>query len=339
MSRGRSARGDRKRVRKGAHASVDPTLPAPMQPYPYRWNIAKRSELGSVISISDSELADWVDEQFFWSYRSWMVRLRGTRCVDWLASQLLKTSARILAISDGSDLFFVGRSAESYFDLLRGIFANKPTGARLRLLPFSVRSPDVFGQAIAKPQLARMLRRHLAGLSLSPIAIIRRDRPVALIDIVASGSTLGNLITFLRHWCEAEGQPWKQLRAKLRIVGLTERTKTSPKTWRWQQHADWTGQLPKSAIRNVSIPLPLFHYLGGGQAKLSTPYDPEHWNDETINRPLRGSDSRMAARFALALFEGGRLSSWRKALARRMADQSAVRYSWFRDLMREVIAP
>jgi len=183
-----------------------------------------------------------------------------------------------------------------------------------------------------------MLRRHLAGLSLSPAAIIRRDRPVALVDIVASGSTLGNLIAFLRHWCEAEGEPWKQLRAKLRIVGLTERTKSSPKTWRWQQHADWTAQLPKSAIRNVSIPLPLFHYLGEGQAKLSTSYHPEHWNNEAINRPLRSSDSRMAARLALAQFEGGRLSSWRKALAGRMADQAAVRYSWFRDLMREVIA-
>jgi len=81
---------------------------------------AKRNELGSVISISDSELADWVDQQFGRSYRAWMVRLRGARYVDWLAHQLLKTSARILAMSDGSDLFFVGRSAESYFDLLRG---------------------------------------------------------------------------------------------------------------------------------------------------------------------------------------------------------------------------
>jgi hypothetical protein len=39
-----------------------------------------------------------------------------------------------------------------------------------------------------------------------------------------------------------------------RSVLITSQTKTSPNTYRWQQHAAWTRQLPARAVTNVSLP-------------------------------------------------------------------------------------
>jgi len=52
---------------------------------------------------------------------------------------------------------------------------------------------------------------------------------------------------------DEDRQPWPVIRRKVRFVGVTNRTKTSPNTYRWQQHAAWTRQLPSRAVVNVSL--------------------------------------------------------------------------------------
>src|SRR5262249_15959549 len=62
----------------------------------------------------------------------------------------------------------------------------------------------------------------------------------------------GGLFRLLRAWIAEERAPWRVIRQKLRFIGITRRTHTSPKTWRWQQHAAWTAQLPARALGHVS---------------------------------------------------------------------------------------
>ena len=71
----------------------------------------------------------------------------------------------------------------------------------------------------------------------------RAGRRTTLVDVVATGDTLGALLTYLKRWSDGELADWRAVAGKIPIVGLTLREKSSPKTWRWQQHADWVEQL------------------------------------------------------------------------------------------------
>lgn len=308
----------------------------PVDPLPFRWNIAKRNELGSLPDGERGALADWISWHLRRSAGKDIVELSGARPVSWFVAELLTATSRILAYGDDGELFFVGRSPENFHDFLSGVFARKTYARRVHLLPFSVGGSRDFEAVMSSVLKRRQLARSLTAAGLAPRTVLSRRHPTALIDIVGSGHTLGCLVTFLRDWCADEGADWRQVRKKLHIIGLTERTKTSPKTWRWQQHAEWTALLPRGAIKNVSIPHSLFHYVGAGQPKTTLSFTPDMWDDPATRRPRRDDDTRMAVRLARALYDLGRRQSVRNSLARRMSAQPAVRHAWFRQLMREV---
>jgi len=79
---------------------------------PFRWNIAKREQIGRLLE-APSPAGD----------------------VPGLHDTLRAVSAKILARSDDSDLVFVGRSVESFYDYLSGIFHDVPNAPSLTLLP------------------------------------------------------------------------------------------------------------------------------------------------------------------------------------------------------------
>jgi hypothetical protein len=56
---------------------------------------------------------------------------------------------------------------------------------------------------------------------------------------------------------------------------VTSRTKTSPNTYRWQQQATWTRQLPARAVVNVSLHPWVWSYFGDDQPKLTRSFRPE----------------------------------------------------------------
>ncbi|MFI6826045.1 hypothetical protein ACIBG5_02990 [Kribbella sp. NPDC050241] len=63
------------------------------------------------------------------------------------------------------------------------------------------------------------------------------DGELYFVDLVFEGSTFGNLYAVLRRWIDDDRAQWDVIRRPLRFIGSTARTKTSPNTWRWQQHA------------------------------------------------------------------------------------------------------
>ncbi len=64
---------------------------------------------------------------------------------------------------------------------------------------------------------------------------------------------------------------------KIRLVGLTWREKTSPKTWRWAQHADWAHLLPRRSITSVSAPPEFLTYLAADQPNTTASFAPTDW--------------------------------------------------------------
>lgn len=136
---------------------------------PFRWDIPGGERTGS--------LTDGIDDDP--SY------------VDVLA----ECAAKVLARSADGDLYFVGRSPDSVYDLLSGVLADTSHHARLHRLPLSLYGLD--GEDLTPDERAQ-LRVDLAASGISPRTLAARDRPLVFTDLVARGSTFGNLHRELR---------------------------------------------------------------------------------------------------------------------------------------------
>lgn len=251
----------------------------------------------------------------------------------WFAEELTICAAKVVAHSGDADLFFVGRSLDSMFDLLGGALADTVWHGRVRRLPLSFKVSGRMHQA----QVLQG-RRILAQHGLHPRTLARRDRPVAFVDVVKSGSTFTELFGLLRGWVDTEREPWSVIRRKLRFVGVTPRTKTSPDTWRWHRHTEWTAQLPGRGVRNVSLDPLVWSYLGDHQVKLTRTFRPEAWLSGEPQGPRRGAELGAALAEAVAVVKHGRSREVRKMMTRVMSGEPAVAEAWLRTLIGQLNA-
>lgn len=264
---------------------------------PFRWDLLKPDQLGSLL--------DGVE----------------TPEVTYLAA-LSRCAGEVLARSGDGDLVFVGRSLDSMFDLLGG--ALEGTGRRLARLPLSIQGP-LSGLEVLRA------REALEGLGITPHALARRTRPVTFVDVVASGRTFGRLFALLDDWIEEERETWPAIRLKLRFVGVTREWEPTPKMWRWQQHAEWTGRLPASSVVNVSLDPFVWSYFGDHQDKLTRWHPPTRW----VSGPQetkRDERTRKALAEAVRLVELGRTKEVRRMIARAMDGEPALAEPWLRTL-------
>jgi hypothetical protein len=184
---------------------------------PFRWTIAKREQLGGLIE-------DMPDR-----------RPLGQDLLGFIRD----TAARVLATAEDSDLAFIGRTPENFYDYLSGVFSDMEDAPRLHLVQFSLRGLGAGGvEALPTKSLAGLFD-YFTQEGVNPAAIARASRPLALVDLVAGGGTIESLVTLLKEQAAREGMDWNAVQRRLRIVGLISRGKTSPNTWRWQQHQDW----------------------------------------------------------------------------------------------------
>jgi hypothetical protein len=119
------------------------------------------------------------------------------------------------------------------------------------------------------------------------------------------------------------------IRRKLRFVGVTVRHKTSPNTFRWQQHASWTRLLPASAVVNVSLDWPAWTYLADRQVKLTRSFTPDRWLADGAG-PDHGEPARQALAEAVALVGYGRSATGRAQLARAISGEPGLAQPWLR---------
>lgn len=283
-----------------------------MKEIPFRWNLTHRSHLGNLL---EGERA---------------------RTYNNLPDDLLRCCSRILSFSDDSNLVFVVRSPESIFDYLSGLLFDSVWFERLELLHFSMRFQEENKIREEHPQAISAMREYLQHLGLHPEMVATKNRPVGFVDLVASGDTFGRLIIFLFNWSNEIKFDWKAVKRRIRIIGITERKKTSPKTWRWQQHSDWISLLGLKSVKNVSISYNLWNYLGNYQQKVSPSYTPSRWGDPALGSPSYTNDQLMALRLAFDLFELGRTKQKRGELASLLTKESAMKHNWFRNLVMDL---
>lgn len=269
---------------------------------PYRWDLTAPDQLGSLLhALPKPKL--------------------------WFLDELTDCAAKVVARSGGGDMYFVGRSGDSVFDLLSGAAAETTWRDRLHQLPLSL----AWDSTPLSPEEVTTLRTHLSAAGIAPAALARARRPVAFVDLVYAGRTFRRLYQAIRHWVDDDREAWSVVRTKLRFVGITERTRTSPKTWRWQQHAVWTSEIPARAVVNVSVSGSLWDYLGNVQDKLTSPFPRRHWT--TASRPQHDDRTRAALREAVALVEQGRSRETKDALVRVLVREPAMAQRWLRGLV------
>ncbi len=299
--------------------------------YPFRWDISKRNQLGRLVEEQSADPAVWWQNMYphTWWYSFYSY--------EWFLNQIASCAARVIAFCADSDLCFVGRSPESLFDHLSGLLFDTSWAGRLTLLHFSMRgNKNEVALEEYYPGALSELKKYMTSLGLNPESVAQRERTIALVDIVARGYTFGNLIAILHDWCKQLNFDWGAVQRKIRVVGLTEQTETSPKTWRWQQHAEWKDMLKSGAIKNVSIHSDLFHFLGGSQPKMTRSYSPNEWGDPEVKAPVYNEESLSALKMALELFDAGRQSDNRLKFATELSKQPAMQHRWFRALIQEL---
>jgi hypothetical protein len=175
----------------------------------------------------------------------------------------------------------------------------------------------------------------MAATGITPHLLARGDRPITFTDVVHGGSTFTELFELLRDWVDRERGQWDVIRQKVRFVGVTIRRKTSPQTFRWQQHAPWTRELPAKAVVNVSLDYHVWSYFGDQQIKLTRSYRPDRWLAES-DGPSRHESTRRALAEAVAIVTYGRSAACRRELARAMSGEPTQAQPWLRSLIGEL---
>ncbi len=279
---------------------------------PFRWDLVTPDQLGSLLrGITEPKL--------------------------WFLDELVSCAGKVLGRSGNGDLVFVGRSLDSMFDLLSGALANGRDGRQLRRLPLSFQRPGVASGrrwrrrplTAAERAQARLI---LASAGVTPQSLARRARPVTFVDVVYRGSTFTELFELLRAWVADARAPWPVVRRKVRFVGVTSRTKTSPNTYRWQRQASWTRDLPARAVTKESLHPWVWSYFGDHQTKLTRSFRPEQWLAEAPG-PSRDERTREALAEAAALVAYGRSRAGRRALARAIGREPALAQPWLRTVV------
>jgi hypothetical protein len=281
-------------------------------PNVFRWNIARREQLGRLVTGEPVEgLSSILDD----------VR----RC-----------AARVVAMSGDSRLVFVGRSPEALFDYLTGAFAETSWSDRLTLLHLSLRSSsERWSEMNGETRTA--LRQQFGVLGLDPAAIATAARPIAFVDVICDGNTFASLTELLFDWAADEGIGANALRRRVRIVGIITRGNCGYTTTGWQRQA-WARRYRASALKGVPVSESFWAFLGNSDAKVARSNPPSRWCDPEMARPPRGPRHTEALDLALALHKAGRSRTERDALAAAIAEQPSMRHVWCRALASELRA-
>lgn len=277
---------------------------------PFRWSLSKREQLGS------------------WPQAASRPRLRD----DYL-EQLRTATARVLAMSTGADLAFIGRTPENLFDYLSGVFEGLEDVPALHIVQYSLRWFGEGGIAAIPDDKLSALFASFTAEGIAPAQIARAERPLALVDFIVYGGTMKTLVHLLRLQAKWEGTDWNAVQRKLMIVGLTARSKNSPNTWRWQQNQDWLDIAPDMVVKNVSVPGSFIVPLASVQPKVTQSFHTGRWG-EGEGRHYTPSEGQLdALRMALALFDLGNTREERRRLAGKIAKTHQIRSRATRQLV------
>lgn len=270
---------------------------------PFRWSFEKREQLGS-----------------------WIEQAEGFKQPHPEDLETLRVSAaRILAMSDGANLAFIGRSPETFYDYLCGCFSGLEGVPSLSLVPFSMRWEGEGGIAAIPAHKFSGLREAIEENGLSPARIATADRPTALVDMIAYGGTMESLVKVLHRMSQEDGTDWNAVQRRLKIIGLKVRTKNSPNTWRWQQHQKWLDLIPDAVIKNVSAPAGFVFLIANTDDKVTRSFHSGRWDDDETGAEPPSPEQLRAMKQAAWLYDLGSTREERQRLSRLIAERPEMK--------------
>lgn len=278
---------------------------------PFRWTIARREQLGTRVDLTSPRNLNR----------------------NGFLSELRATAARVLAMSNGADLAFLGRTPENFFDYLSGILGDIADAPNLHLIQFSLRWTGEGGVDALPPHKLKAFFDYLAEEGVDAPHLQSSARPLALVDFIADGGTMRNFVSLLHLNAQRTGADWNVVQRRLRIIGLRVRTHNSPNTWRWQQHQDWLGLIPNTAIKNVSASTHLLYHMANSQPKVTWPFHPGRWDREQMGAGDMTAQQQDALDLSARLYDLGKSKSERGELARLMARSPFMRQPATRQLV------
>jgi hypothetical protein len=245
--------------------------------------------------------------------------------------QLFEACAEVVAQSRGRALAFVGRSPESLYDLLRGVFRDTRRAPRLVLVPFSLRDhPREAARRAARAELDG-LDRHFAELGLDPASIAADERGVAFVDFVAYGTTIGNLNDALEVLAECRRVDVDDLRRKVSYVGLVKAS-LGWTHWRADGLSDGTRLFDEGRASVVPIPSRLWGLLGDQAPKTMDSHTRARWPRPCRLPPL-DEERAEAIRLARDLRRVGQSREARRDFASRLARRAKGERAWLGSLV------
>jgi len=289
---------------------------------PFRWDIRKREQLGSLLNGPLEH-----ENEYYAGIKHYL-------------DVLPKSCARILSMSDNSDLIFIGRSLEIAFDYLSGILSNTSWEKNCVLLNVSL--PDSYDKVQGKyPGAIEGFNDQLNSLDLKPRNLHHRERGIAFIDVIMSGNTFGNLHDFLMKLSDIEHIDRKSIKRKVRFIAGTREKYTSPNTYRWYQDKEgmpWIREYKPSQLRSFTIEEGLWDNLiwPDIEQRVSQHNPPWRWTDAIIEYPLHDKESLESLRLCFNLYTAATLSEQKRLFLRLLQKENAVRYQWFRGLISEL---
>lgn len=278
---------------------------------PFRWDISKREQLGSLVDTTASDLSS---------------------C--YYNNELRECAAKVVARSSDRKIVFVGRSPENIFDYLSGIFEGTSRESKIELLNISNRFHEIDDIANKLHSSYEALKEHCIDIGISPNHIISEPHGICFCDLVAYGGTFKNLFEFLNKPAVELRSDLPAIISKLGFIGITERKKNSPNTWRWQQNAEWVKDNKKLTVKNVSISWELWNYLGNLQVKVTKSNYPKKWDSEEIMLPPREEGNINALKQAFEIYNLGR--EQKKVFAESLSSLQELKESWVRSLVNEL---
>lgn len=277
---------------------------------PFRWNMAKREQLG-----------DLLDGDVYSAYKDYEAELK-------------ECAAKVLARSINRRLIFVGRSPENIFDYLAGTLHGTKSEKIIDLLNISNRFRDVSDIRKELPQSYAALQQHFFELNIAPNQLISSPEGICFCDLVATGGTFEQLFFFLKTWSEDEALDFSSVLRKIGFIGITQRQKNSPNTWRWQQQLSFVKEHRGIYIKNVSVPVSLWHYLGNVQHKVTDGNIPEKWGRDEVLIPSRDENNLKSLRQAYQIFQLGK--NQKQQMVAQLALCPEFREPWLRAVSMEI---
>lgn len=276
---------------------------------PFRWDIKRREQLGGLVEGDEAPV-----------YHGFETDLR-------------TAAAKVVARAGDSDLVFLGRSPESLFDYLSGIFHGIENPPSLTLLHYSNRHWLAEELAREHPKELEALFGYLASERLDPAAIASFGKSVRFIDAVAMGHTFGSVVSVLRYLSNLQPADWNVIERRIGFIGLVEQEKNSPNIWRWWQHQEWVLRLHKPKITNVSAPRRFWQWIANNEEKVTPAHHKYRWAAVDVTKPARHGRHLKALRLAVRLFGLGRDKDERKRFIGQLTAQPEMKEPWLRSLV------